>query len=659
MQRLIHKVFPAPFEFTLVVAFSFVAALSIGVGSWVISRTIDDYLSTAMNDRIARDMCLAQTFYNDWLSGLADTSKRLALDSVIVQAAVHGKSAEPVNRDMINQEFAIQTSGLLNKGNHAAFLQSVDGAVLGGILLVNGEIHPIQLAVPNRLEIPIIKDAIASRLIQTATEVVSITQLELLGLGEQAYIPVLPTEKASPTLFDNREGAAGLVLISVSPLIVNDQVIGAVTVFHLLNNDYTLVDHIRNVAGIDTATIFLGDQRISTNVLTKDGKRAVGTRLAQDVGDVVLDRGESYIGPAFVVSQNYITRYDPIRDHTGKIVGILYVGASQNRFFRLVQAFNQHVLVVAILSIFVTFILAIPVARTVTRPLKELQVLAEVSERVGKGDLSARMPYIPRGEVGLVAKSFNSMLDKLQAMQEKLIQTEKLASLGQLAAGVAHELNNPLATILLYADILQRELKEENKNKEDLQTIIYESLRCKNIVAALLNFARQTQVNAQPTNLNQLIQDVVEVEKNHPRYQKIDIEIKLDADLPQIQADQAQIREVLINLTNNAVDAMPEGGKLIIRTRRASLDYVALEVEDTGKGIPPENMNKLFTPFFTTKPIGKGTGLGLAIIYGIVKMHRGQINVQSKVGQGTIFTILLPLKLPKQDQYNHNEDLIG
>jgi signal transduction histidine kinase len=115
----------------------------------------------------------------------------------------------------------------------------------------------------------------------------------------------------------------------------------------------------------------------------------------------------------------------------------------------------------------------------------------------------------------------------------------------------------------------------------------------------------------------------------------------------------------LINLTNNAVDAMPEGGKLIIRTRRASLDYVALEVEDTGKGIPPENMNKLFTPFFTTKPIGKGTGLGLAIIYGIVKMHRGQINVQSKVGQGTIFTILLPLKLPKQDQYNHNEDLIG
>jgi len=253
VQRLIHKVFPAPFEFTLVVAFSFVAALSIGVGSWVISRTIDDYLSTAMNDRIARDMRLAQTFYNDWLSGLADTSKRLALDSVIVQAAVHGKSAEPVNRDMINQEFAIQTNGLLNKGNHAAFLQSVDGAVLGGILLVNGEIHPIQLAAPNRLEIPIIKDAIDSRLIQTATEVVSITQLELLGLGEQAYIPVLPTEKASPTLFDNREGAAGLVLISVSPLIVNDQVIGAVTVFHLLNNDYTLVDHIRNVAGIDTS----------------------------------------------------------------------------------------------------------------------------------------------------------------------------------------------------------------------------------------------------------------------------------------------------------------------------------------------------------------------------------------------------------------------
>ncbi|MGB9640281.1 MAG: cache domain-containing protein [Anaerolineales bacterium] len=659
MQRLIHKVFPAPFEFTLVVAFSFVAALSIGAGSWVISRTIDDYLSSAMTDRIARDMRLAQTFYNDRLNGLSDSSKRLALDSVIVQATIQWNLAEQVNRDLINQEFAIQTSELLNKGNHAAFLQSVDGFVLGGILLVNGKIQPIQLTPPNRLDIPIIKKAIDSRLIQTATEVISITQLELLGLGEQAYIPVLPTEKASPTLFDKREGAAGLVLISVSPIIVNGQVIGAVTVFHLLNNDYTLVDHIKDVAGIDTATIFLGDQRISTNVLTKEGKRAVGTRLAQDVGDVVLYRGESYIGPAFVVNQNYITRYDPIRDHTGKIVGILYVGASQNRFLRLVQAFNQHVLVVAIISIFVTFILAIPVARTVTRPLKELQVLAEVSERVGKGDLNARMPYIPRGEVGLVASSFNKMLDKLQAMQDKLIQTEKLASLGQLAAGVAHELNNPLATILLYADILQRELKEDNKHQEDLQTIVYESLRCKNIVAALLNFARQTQVNAQPTNLNQLIQDVVEVEKNHPRYQNIEIELNLDPELPQIQADQAQIREVLINLTNNAVDAMSEGGKLILRTYRASTDYVAFDVQDTGKGIPPENMNKLFTPFFTTKPIGKGTGLGLAIIYGIVKMHRGQINVQSKLGQGTIFTILLPLKLPKQENINHEEDLIG
>lgn len=659
MQRLIHKVFPAPFEFTLVVAFSFVAALSIGVGSWVISRTIDEYLSSAMNDRIARDMRLAKTFYDDRLNDLSNMSKRLALDTIIVQAATNWKLGESVNRDLINQEFAIQTSELLDKGNHAAFLQSVDGFVLGGILLVNGKIDLIQLAPPNRLEIPIIQDAIASRSIQTATEVVSITQLELLGLGELAYVPVLPTEKASPTLYDKREGAAGLVLISVSPLIVNGQVLGVVTVLHLLNNDYTLVDHIKSVAGVDTATIFLGDQRISTNVLTKDGKRAVGTRLAQEVGEVVLYRGESYIGPAFVVNQNYITRYDPIRDHTGKIVGILYVGASQNRFLRLVQAFNQHVLMVAILSIMVTFILAIPVARTVTRPLKELQVLAEVSERVGKGDLSARMPYIPRGEVGLVAKSFNSMLDKLQTMQDKLIQTEKLASLGQLAAGVAHELNNPLATILLYADILQRELRDENKNKDDLQTIIYESLRCKNIVAALLNFARQTQVNAHPMNLNQLILDVVEVEKNHPRYQNIGIELNLDPDLPQIQADQAQIREVLINLTNNAVDAMPEGGKLILRTHRASMDYVAFDVQDTGKGIPPENTNKLFTPFFTTKPIGKGTGLGLAIIYGIVKMHRGQINVQSKVGQGTTFTILLPLHLPKQEKFNHDEDLIG
>ncbi|MGB9639400.1 MAG: cache domain-containing protein [Anaerolineales bacterium] len=659
MRQFINRLFPAPFEFTLVISFTFVAAITIGVSAWVISHTIDDYLTSAMNDRIARDMRLAQTFYNDRLFWYSDIANRLALDTNIVNNLQNYHERKTIERQALIQELTIQAYSLLTMGTHAAFVQSPDGHIIGGVLFINGETTPIQISISDKVDIPIVTEVLEKRTSLSSTEVIPIDQLQLLGLGSQAFVPVLPTEKAAPKLFDVREGKAGLVLISISPVIVNGETIGAVTVFHLLNNDYTLVDHIKNVAGIDTVTIFFGDQRISTNVVTNDGRRAVGTRLSQDVGDVVLYRGENYIGPAFVVNQNYITRYDPLRDHQNNIVGILYVGASQNRFLRLLLAFNQHVMVVAILSILVTFLLSLPVARMITRPLKELKVVAEVSERVGKGDFSARVPYIPRGEVGLVAKSFNSMLDKLQAIQEKLIQTEKLASLGHLAAGVAHELNNPLATILLYTDILQRDLQAQEQSKEDLKTIMYETLRCKNIVGALLNFARQTQVNAQPTDLNHLIQDIVSVEKNHPRYSNIQIELELDRQLPMIQVDPAQIREVIINLTNNAVDAMPDGGIIRIRTLKPSQEFVAFEVEDTGKGIPPENMSKLFTPFFTTKPIGKGTGLGLAIIYGIVKMHRGQIDVQSELGKGTKFTILLPLKLPEKEKFNNHEDLIG
>jgi two-component system NtrC family sensor kinase len=251
------------------------------------------------------------------------------------------------------------------------------------------------------------------------------------------------------------------------------------------------------------------------------------------------------------------------------------------------------------------------------------------------------------------------MLDTLQNTQQKLIQSEKLASLGQLAAGVAHELNNPLATVLLYADILRRETSLSAQQQADLDTIINETLRCKGIVSALLNFARQTQVNAQPTSLNRLIRELVEVEMRHPRYEKIHFVLELAEELPLVELDPAQMREVFLNLIHNAADAMPQGGKITIRTLRKQEGMVTIMVEDEGKGIPPEHLSKLFTPFFTTKPPGKGTGLGLAIIYGIVKMHRGQIGVKSEVGKGTIFTIDLPLKLALPRQGQNEEGLIG
>jgi signal transduction histidine kinase len=239
-------------------------------------------------------------------------------------------------------------------------------------------------------------------------------------------------------------------------------------------------------------------------------------------------------------------------------------------------------------------------------------------------------------------------LSELQETQEQLIQKEKLASVGQLAAGVAHEINNPLSSILLYTDVLCQELPEQDaQHYQDLQMVRREAMRCRTIVNDLLSFSRQNEVLAQPTDLNVLLEEIVEEIGIQKRFQDVQIQIDLEPGLPVIEADPFQLRQVFCNLMNNAADAMPTGGSLTLRTKSGPWPgLVTAEVQDTGEGIPEENMKKLFTPFFTTKPMGKGTGLGLAIIYGIVKTHQGQIGVQSQLGQGTTFALTLHEQLP-------------
>ena len=243
---------------------------------------------------------------------------------------------------------------------------------------------------------------------------------------------------------------------------------------------------------------------------------------------------------------------------------------------------------------------------------------------------------------------------ELEATQDQLIQSEKLASMGQLAAGVAHEINNPLGTVLLYADLLLRDLPGDDPRTQDFQLILDEARRCKNIVQALLNFARQNKVMAQVTDVNRLCRETIEEVENLLLFERVQFVAELDPELPQIQADPAQIRQILLNLLNNAAEAMPEGGTITVSTRgvNAGGDAVEISIHDTGCGIPEENMPKLFTPFFTTKPIGKGTGLGLAITYGIVKSHRGSIDVLSTVGVGTTFIIRLPRTQPLAEVEN-------
>jgi two-component system NtrC family sensor kinase len=178
-----------------------------------------------------------------------------------------------------------------------------------------------------------------------------------------------------------------------------------------------------------------------------------------------------------------------------------------------------------------------------------------------------------------------------------------------------------------------------------MKMIINETIRCRKIVADLLNFARQHEVLAQECDLNDILEQVIDGVSHQPSFNSVEIVRQFQPGIPPIQADQAQLMQVFVNLLNNAAEAMPGGGTITINSRLVDSQRIEIKVSDTGCGMSEENLAKLFTPFFTTKAVGKGTGLGLSIVYGIIKMHRGQITVNSQVGQGTTFTVTLPIML--------------
>ena len=266
----------------------------------------------------------------------------------------------------------------------------------------------------------------------------------------------------------------------------------------------------------------------------------------------------------------------------------------------------------------------------------------------GLAEVEMCLPYlIDQLEANL--RELEHFQRELQSAHEQLIQSEKLASMGQLAAGVAHELNNPLAAILLYGNMLLKDTDKNSPRWGDLKLIVEETTRCKRIVAGLLDFARQRQLALQPTSLGQLIDDCLSRLSRRLAANRVEVVREYDAKLPRIAVDAGQLGQAILNICSNAVDAMPEGGRLIITARPARPIQDGRSVElafaDTGRGIPAENLSKVFSPFFTTKADGRGTGLGLAITYGIVKMHRGSISVTSEVGVGTTFTMTLPTNL--------------
>jgi PAS domain S-box-containing protein len=279
----------------------------------------------------------------------------------------------------------------------------------------------------------------------------------------------------------------------------------------------------------------------------------------------------------------------------------------------------------------------------------QLTVMNKAGEQIPI-QLSAALIFDQTGKEGASVGIFTDlrprvrMEKKLQETHLQLVNSEKMASLGKLAAGIAHEINNPLGGILIYSSLLMEDLPKEDPKRQDLARIVQETDRCKEIVRSLLEFARQTEPRMESVDINRAITEGLFFLENQALFHNIRILKNLDPALPPAMGNAGQLKQVFMNILINAAEAMHGSGDLTITTSSApDQKSILIEFADTGEGIPEENLSRIFEPFFTTKDVGKGTGLGLSTSYGIVESHGGKIGVKSRVGEGTTFAIELPV----------------
>lgn len=503
---------------------------------------------------------------------------------------------------------------------------------------------------------PLISAAIAQKTPVWGTVVLSRKELELEGgnLTTRARFMLLPTPAAKPTEEEFRTD--GMVVAAVVPIFDSEgQLLGVLYGGDLLNRCYEIVDQIKaEVFGrqifegreVGTVTIFQDDLRVSTNVTHEDGTRAVGTRLSQEVYDKVLKQGEVWEDRAFVVNDWYITAYEPIRDPTDRVIGALYVGQLEAPFLHQEQTIVGTFLLMMSLTTVTSLVLLFFVTMLVLRPIGRIITM---SRKVIRGDMTARVDIRPPGEMGRLCQAINAMADavSLREAQLKLAtrkhigRAEKLASVGRLSAGIAHEINNPLTGILTFAHLLRDKENMTVEDKSDIQVIISETTRVSEIVSGLLDFARERPSQKESLDINQVVERTLRLVSSQKQMERVTVLQDLASDLPPVNGDANQLEQVLLNLALNAMEAMPGGGTLEIRTL-ARGSRVVITVRDTGCGIKDEHLDEVFEPFFTTKAVGTGTGLGLSVSYGIIEQHDGNLEVESEEGKGTMIKIILP-----------------
>jgi len=353
-------------------------------------------------------------------------------------------------------------------------------------------------------------------------------------------------------------------------------------------------------------------------------------------------------------------------------IGMAHLNLSLTNLSNAIQDMRVKTLGLTIILIIIAFILSVFVTRLIMNPLSSL---VEATEKIAAGDLTYKVKKYSEDEIGEVAVAFNEMTEKLKSTYENLekrtkelesankelkeaqyriVQTSKMAAIGQLGAGVAHELNNPLGGVLGYAQFTLQKVRKPGFSSDDFATcqtylehIEREALRCKAIVENLLKFSRGPKVDMEDVDLNKVIKDTLPLTSHGLRTHKINIVENYDPDLPVIRGNFNKLQQVIVNMIINAEQAMPEGGQLMLATttKRDSAGKpmgAVVEIQDSGCGIAPENLSHMFEPFYTTKINSRGTGLGLSISYEIIQEHRGEIKIESQVNKGTKFTIILP-----------------
>jgi two-component system NtrC family sensor kinase len=616
------------------------------VGSWIVSSTIMMQARRAVD----HDFATARTVYEQQLQSLK-LSVQFAISAAAIERYLAGGDRRPL----------------------LAYLESLRKDAGFDFLTLTGPNGEVLLRTPqlgragdNASSLSVVGAALAGK-VAAATEMLSASQL--------AYEDPALSARAR-FLTDDGEDRRGLTLMAAAPVkAASGNTLGVLYGGVLLTGNSQIVDRVWNLLysgdrfrDVDSGsvTIFQGDLRISTNVRTASGDRAVGTRAPVEVRDAVLKRGEIWRGRAFVVRGWYISEYAPIRNYAGDVIGIVSTGILENTYTairnRVIFSFFGLATGGFILIIGITYYMI----RNITHPLGEM---VAATHNIIAGRFDQEVHSNSPGEIGLLAESFNAMLkslrqmkgdleewgrtleekvkqrtEELVAMQARMAQSERLASLGMLAAGVAHEVNNPLGGILALTCLTVEDMRASDPNRENLEEVIRQTERCRDIVKGLLEFSRQSKSNTELIDLNRVLEDTLSLVAKQALFFNIAVERDLDPKLPAVMADRAQFQQVFMNILMNAVQAMDERGVIALASRRdAAGKCVEVSLSDTGHGIPPEQINRIFDPFFTTKASGRGTGLGLSIAYGIVTTHGGTISVRSELGKGSVFTIRMPV----------------